>query len=321
MTSSQTVPAVVAAYAEAVRRELGDLPATDVEDLTEGLEADLMEQFEESGAVPALSPAAYSAELRSSAGLPERNAGAARGPGIRDTLRNAGTDFLARVRSNPASNAVLGFFIKLRPVWWLLRAWAIFQIITVPLLGNRGFMPRGAAAWAFMVLLVVLSVRWGSRPAPVSILLRRALKALNAICVVFLLAMLPPVTYHALSTDTPAPASYNPGYIPPLSVNGASVEHVFVYDKDGNVLRDVRFYDQNGSPLDMPLPDGLTAPQHLPAGAQPGEPFAPLTPSPSVTESGSGSAPPSSIAPGASATPSAPAGKASPSPAPTTNSR
>lgn len=332
MTSSQTVPAVVAAYADSVRRELQDLPAGDVEDLTEGLEADLMEQFEESGAVPALSPVAYAAELRSSAGLPERDAAVAgkKGPGIRDSFRKAGEDFLARVRANPASNAVLEFLIKLRPVWWLLRAWAIFQIISMFLESGRLLLiPRGTVAWIILLLLVVASVRMGSKPLPHRTWARRVLLWLSAAAIVVLLLAAPAIISRALM-DYDAPTNYNSGYIPPLSVNGAPVEHVFVYDKDGKLLRDVRFYNESGYPLDMPLPDGLTAPEQLPANLTPGEPFelhpdpygqeapsaepAPvsLTPSPSVTESASSPAP-SSTTP----SPSAPAGKASPSPTPT----
>ncbi|OFI39990.1 hypothetical protein BIU82_02870 [Arthrobacter sp. SW1] len=330
MTSSQTVPAMVAAYAESVRRELDDLAAADVDDLTEGLEADLMEQFQESGAVPALSPMAYAAELRSSAGLPERNASGAanKGPGLRDSFRKAGVDFLARVRANPASNAVLEFFIKLRPVWWLLRAWAIFQIVVIPFNGKSfAYVPRGFAAWAFLLLLTVLSVHWGSRPKPQRAWLRRTLWTANALSVALIIMILPGTAFHLLTTPNNPPSDYNSGYIPPLSVNGASVEHVFVYDKDGHLLRDVRFYDQDGHPLDMPLPDGLTAPDQLPADLAPGEPFEPHpdpynqavpstqatagspTPSPTATESGS-PAPSSSAAP----TASTPAGKASPVP-------
>ncbi|WP_120522944.1 hypothetical protein [Arthrobacter celericrescens] len=330
MTSSQTVPVVVAAYAESVRRELDDLAAADVDDLTEGLEADLMEQFEDSGAVPDLSPAAYAAELRSSAGLPERttSAAASKGPGLRDSFLKAGADFLGRVRANPVSNAVLEFLIRLRPVWWLLRAWAIFQIIVTPLYtGNYVLIPRGLTAWAFLAVLVVLSVRMGSRPTPRRIWMRRAFTTANAISILFIAIMTPAILSHALNSSyNSSSASYN--YIPPLSVNGAGVDHVFVYDKDGKLLRDVRFYDQDGSPLDMPLPDGLAAPQQLPAAAQPGEPFGPglmdpygqeatgtePTPSspasnPSDTESGS-------AAPSSSASPKAPtpAGKASPAP-------
>jgi hypothetical protein len=336
MTSSQTVPALVAAYADSVRRELQDLPAGDVEDLTEGLEADLMEQFEESGAVPALSPAAYAAELRSSAGLPERNVSgpASKGPGLRDSFRKAGTDFLARVQANPVSNAVLEFLIKLRPVWWLLRAWAIFQILTVPFLGTSGYIPRGFTSWVFLLVLIVLSVRWGSSPAPVKTVPRRTLKAINIVCVAFMVIMAPFIISHALTPPNNFPLnSYVPAYSPGLSVNGSPVEHVFVYDKDGHLLRDVRFFNESGYPLDMPLPDGLTAPDQLPAGLMPGEPFDPNpvpgefgqavpsaeptpsapAPSPSVTESASSPAPSSSASPAASA----PAGKASPSPTPT----
>lgn len=48
-TGTTGVPAAIADYAAAVRRELGDLPKHDVDELTEGLDADLLEQFRESG--------------------------------------------------------------------------------------------------------------------------------------------------------------------------------------------------------------------------------------------------------------------------------
>ncbi|UVJ38488.1 hypothetical protein [Arthrobacter sp. CJ23] len=254
----------------------------------EGLEADLAEQFLDTGKLG--SPDAYARELRSSAGLPERSSTDPRktAPSFGDTLRRTGHEFLMRVRTNPAANAVLEFLIKLRPVWWLLRAWAIFEITTVPFVGSNGFIPRGVAAWTYMLVLVVLSVRWGSKPAPARALARRTLNAFNVISIGFLVVMTPFILGHALSTPYTPPTNHQPNYGQGIVVNGSYAEHVFVYNKDGQLLNDLRFYDQDGQPIDIPIPGGLNpVPMQGPGQATPGMPLAPPTPAPgaSVTTS------------------------------------
>ena len=59
-----TVPTEIASFAASVRAELADLPAEEVEELTEGLEADLAEAFREDLARELGDPSAYAAELR-----------------------------------------------------------------------------------------------------------------------------------------------------------------------------------------------------------------------------------------------------------------
>ena len=71
MTTSTVTPEIVA-FAQGVRAALADLPAEEVDDLTEGLEADLAEAYAEDLQRELPDPAAYATELRAAAGLPMR---------------------------------------------------------------------------------------------------------------------------------------------------------------------------------------------------------------------------------------------------------
>ena len=67
--NSTRIPAEISAFATSVRHALGDLPAQEVDDLTDGLEADLAQVYagEHPRALP--DPSAYAMELRTAAGL------------------------------------------------------------------------------------------------------------------------------------------------------------------------------------------------------------------------------------------------------------
>ena len=71
MTTSTVTPEIVE-FAQGVRAALADLPAEEVDDLTEGLEADLAEAYAEDLQRELPDPAAYATELRAAAGLPLR---------------------------------------------------------------------------------------------------------------------------------------------------------------------------------------------------------------------------------------------------------
>ncbi|RMI02417.1 HAAS signaling domain-containing protein, partial [Cellulomonas triticagri] len=76
-----TGPATVADYAAEVRTHLADLPQDQVDDLTDGLEADLADALADPTGRPADmppgltarfgAPAEYARELRAAAGLPD----------------------------------------------------------------------------------------------------------------------------------------------------------------------------------------------------------------------------------------------------------
>lgn len=157
----------VAAYAAAVRTHLRDLSPEQVEDLTDGLEADLAEALEDSegpvvtGEIPighaaggagfAVAPggatmidltrrfgepADYAAELRAAAGLEPGRPGAA-------VVRRLGSlgwrtvaarvpairEEVSRAVATPAGRRVISWLATMRPLWWLVRGWVWFVVL------------------------------------------------------------------------------------------------------------------------------------------------------------------------------------------------
>ena len=94
-------------FASAVRAALSDLPADEVNDLTEGLEADLAEHFDEDPDEPMPDPIAYADELREAAGLVPRTAPV--GP-VRSTawerVAALGPNVIRDIRAAPAGSEV-----------------------------------------------------------------------------------------------------------------------------------------------------------------------------------------------------------------------
>lgn len=153
----------VAGYAGEVRRHLADLGPEVVDELTEGLEADLAEELAErtaarpprvpgsegaaggpagpgdrdEAAAPELDvsevfgPAAeYAAELRSAAGLAPAAAPRPRRRSLRSALaevarvwRARGLEVVEEIRRVPGGRWTLESLALLRPAWWLVRAW------------------------------------------------------------------------------------------------------------------------------------------------------------------------------------------------------
>ena len=167
----------VSAYAAAVRAHLGDLSPEQVDDLTDGLEADLAEALEDprgpvatgeallgrpaSGttATAAASvidltrrfgPAAeYAAELRAAAGLaPRRVMAVPRRRPLRDGATGAARHLRARfdravepLRASPAWDPLVWLAATLRPLWWAVRGW-VWYVVAVGLLnGVLGALP------------------------------------------------------------------------------------------------------------------------------------------------------------------------------------
>lgn len=132
MTATLNITTEITEFARRVREHLGDLPAEEVDDLTDGLEADLAEAFSESPSAGLPDPRAYALELRDAAGLPEsvESRGGVRRAfgGVANGLREQRAEFAANLRKNPTTARVLDFFVELRPAWWILRAWVAFQM-------------------------------------------------------------------------------------------------------------------------------------------------------------------------------------------------
>lgn len=168
-TISHAVLDHVRAYAAQVRDHLADLAPEQVEDLTDGLEADLAEALVDSagpvatGEVPVVGgahgpatpreesllditrrfgpSAAYAAELRASAGLGEPGGGAgrrSRWPGLRAVRRvreaahrlgSSVSDSAQPVAATPVGRRVADLAVLLRPLWWVVRGWVWFVLL------------------------------------------------------------------------------------------------------------------------------------------------------------------------------------------------
>lgn len=248
-------PRVVIDFARAVRAHLSDLPEADVEDLTEGLEADLSERLADDG--PELGdPVSYADELRHAAGLPPRVTTA---PGLdawwkrnADAASAGYARMIAKVRSNPAGDSAMDLLSSLRPVWWVIRGWVGYRVLAL-LFGTAGAMvPRSAFGWLMMCLLVVISVQWGRdkwMPRP---WFRGLRFVANALAIVLLV----PVLAYWMNTGSQNHNYENVGYTEPVGIvlDGQSVNNVFAYDCSGAPLNNVQLFDQDGNPLNAAAP-------------------------------------------------------------------
>ncbi len=180
-------------YAAEVRVHLADLSPEQVDDLTDGLEADLAEaladmpgalrprqagsEVPDGGATSLLDvaarfgpAAAYAAELRSAAGLDPAAPGSRPRIGVRGRLTVVGGIFesgwkslWAPLTSTPQWAAFREFAAELRPVWWVLRAWVVVLVVHQWLGGSEGFglVPQ-VPFWRLLLLAaIVVSVQWG----------------------------------------------------------------------------------------------------------------------------------------------------------------
>lgn len=254
-----TDPAI-SRFATAVRARLADLRADDVDDLTDGLEADLAEKILDqrgSGIDSSLNlgdPEEYADELRSSAGLPNISVRAGR-MGLRAELSAHWRRVLSTVRSNAVGAAALDLAISLRPVWWILRGY-IFLCIALSIVhrinDNRSdFAPKTLAAWLLLLVAFFVSIQWGRGRFATLRWLRWVRNTATVVAVVAIPFVLTHVSDAVGSSLRPSPSvestsNYGLGII----VNGNTVTNIFAYDAKGNPLTDVRLFDQNGKPLD-----------------------------------------------------------------------
>lgn len=123
MTATIDLDLQVRKFAQAVRLELADLGPEEVEELTDGLEADLSEQAGDSDGSAHGDPAEYASELRAAAGLPARTA---ERPKISRIISaesaRVSRRVVATIRSSKTGSSLLDFLASIRPVWWLARA-------------------------------------------------------------------------------------------------------------------------------------------------------------------------------------------------------
>jgi hypothetical protein len=250
MTTTLSTDPLIVSFAGAVRAELDDLSAEEIDDLTEGLEADLTDQAADAGAPALGDPVEYAAELRSAAGLPPRTT-----PVVSLWSFEPVTAWWSRVgsaterviHSNPAIASIARFLASLRPVWWIARGWGLFMGVQAVFLSRsiENAVPRDIIDLIVFVPLIVLSVQWGRgkwMPRPWLRVLR-VLASITAILCMFLFVVV--TVESARYTDVV--------YEEPLglSYNGNRITNIFAYGPDGEPLRDVRLFDQYGEPISV----------------------------------------------------------------------
>lgn len=257
MTATTTLPGTeVAAFASAVRAALSDLPPEELDELTDGLEADLAERLDEASddAAGLGDPLLYAEELRAAAGYPPRSARSHLGdtlPNLRTLPQELRRRWDALLASRPVVRSVAGFFAVLRPVWWVFRGIAVY-VIAITFLG-LGY--NGGTWWPIAVGAVVLSVQLGRGRMLGRASVRWLLRAVSVVVIV----AAPFMIQRAL--DTWANAGYyenayyemsDAGYSQQgLTSNGTQIDNIFAYDAQGNPIDQVQLFDQNGQPLNL----------------------------------------------------------------------
>lgn len=252
MKTSAVAPEIVT-FAEAVRAALADLPAEEVDDLTEGLEADLAESLAEDLRRTLPDPVAYAAELRLAAGLPGRPVRTERRPS--DVWTDARRRLSEVIQRNPGLEAVVDFLAVLRPAWWIVRAWLATWLLAA-FFGAERYYGFEGSWWPVMLGFAVISIQWG-RGCWSFRGLREVVAVGNVIAVVALLPAL--AAAHSWGGGS---GSYETGFDAGaasgfgadgggagLFFNGTPLENVYVYDSAGNKLSGVQLFDVDGKPL------------------------------------------------------------------------
>lgn len=251
----------VAGYAAAVRAALTGLGPEQVEDLTDGLEANLADALADEGrgvvgqsAEEVFGPASeYAQELLVAAGL----------TGVLPTRRRrrfgelVDAPFLAlarrarrlldALRTRPGWPAFEEFVLALRPVWWVLRAWVLWQLIGV-VAGDqeRTLLPTSLPEVALLGALVIGSVQWGRGRWPTRGAWHRVLLVVSAVAVLAAVPTLAQASTPVVRTNWIDTSS---GPSDGVVVDGAPATNLFVYDGDGNPVPAAQVYDQDGRPV------------------------------------------------------------------------
>lgn len=252
-TTAPTYEEQATEFAMAVREHLADLPAAELDELLDGLQADLAERLEDGGELE--DPQRYADELRQAAGLPERSetasAAAKPKPTIRESLREARISIGKRTRAfwaaTPARRAIVEFLVSLRPVWWVLRgmivAWVLLILAGHPVVNG---VPISPLAVLLTGVLVVVSVQWGrGRWAPQGWLV--VLRRISSVVAVALVVPVVGVTVNAISS--PVYVESEPYVREGLFSNEDSITNIFAFDCTGAPLNGVQLFDQNGQPI------------------------------------------------------------------------
>ena len=272
-------------YLDAAAVHLADLPPGERAELLEDLAAHLGEIAADEGPAFAArlgSPDQYAAEFRASAGYPPAGPGTSgqRSPGRVRTLahdaaaatRDLGTRIGDGVRGFPGGQALMSLLPRLRPAWWVFRAWLAALVVGIdwPTGAYNGIGHWGAFVW--QMLFVVLSVAWGLRTerrgASAPTAERVVLFGLNAIavwiCLLGVFGSGPLTDINSRVSETYGePQPYAPyGGAGGLNADGNPITNLTAFDLEGNPIPGFQLFDQDGNPVvavtDQPGPNGET---------------------------------------------------------------
>lgn len=224
----------IQAFAEAVRAELADLPKRDVEELTEGLEADLAEKLADEGVdFTAASAAEYAAELRDAAGI---------GPKPSKRFSFSASQFIQNIQSwllrLPFGRAVLDFGISVRPVWWVLRAVIAQIIVSVWIDLPLGLLP----------IAIFLSVQWGRKKWFTNKFFTFLLVPLNLLAILLIVPAYSYVDYKVQEFEANQDWINTTPLLDGLRYEGNEVTKIKAYQGEMELFN-LQFTDQNGNPL------------------------------------------------------------------------
>ena len=246
--STSTIAPQITAFAAAVRTALADLTDEERDELTDALEADLAEAYAEDLTNTLPDPVEYATELRQAAGLPVREEKReSLWAAIDQGLKRSRKDIALAVKRNPVAAAVWEFGDSIRPMWWIVRAWVAVWGLSAFFGSEAGFLPTSGFWWAVLAVAVTISVQWGRG--------RWAFSGLPAILIVgnviAAVMVLPAV---AIANDWQRQVEYayydnGPGDLTGVYLNGEQVTNIFPYDREGKLIKDVRLFDQDGTPL------------------------------------------------------------------------
>ena len=256
MSTSTLASPAVAEFATAVRTALADLAPDEIDELTDGLEADLTDRLSETDAADLGDPHAYAEELRAAAGLPHRAAPragfAAELAQLRHAPKAVATAFREFGAAHPSLGRLRDFMATLRPLWWVFRAAVVTALIGN--VANRGWSPVNGFTLIVGVVALVISVQFGRGQWLRFAWMRGLLLVVNVIlviCAPFIVVGVATAVnnswYSATSTDASSGDLSGSG----LLENGSQVANIFAYDAQGNPLTNVQLFDQDGKPLNI----------------------------------------------------------------------
>ena len=233
---TKTADRAIAQFVTDVQAALDGLDAVTIGELTESLEADLLDrQAAEGNEFKLGSPAAYAKELMHSAGLA--------GEGSQPSKVRA---FFAAIW-----NWLWTTIKTARPAWWVLRGLAGYTCIWFVLLKQDRTLPDNASGWLVLLVLVAVSIQLG-RVRNKTWWFRAPMAALNILALVTSIYWATAAVevrnkYEQLS----ALASSNM-----LLRGGQPVGFAYAYDKDGNQLPMQTLKAANGEILyETPKPE------------------------------------------------------------------